>query len=131
MCDDAAPEEGVLEVALGAVEELVRQHDVAGFVFRLQRADGADADDPVDAERFHRPEIGAVVQLAGEEPVAAGVAWEEDDRATCELAREEFIRGIAEGRLDLHPFLVGEALDVVKPAAANDADAMCCHAAGG
>jgi hypothetical protein len=72
-----------------------------------------------------------VVQLAREETVAARMAWEEDNFTARKLPGEEFIGGIAEGCFDLHPFLIGEALDVVKSAAANDADAMCCHAAGG
>jgi hypothetical protein len=33
MGDDAAAEEGVLVAAAGAVEELVRQHDVARMVY--------------------------------------------------------------------------------------------------
>ena len=56
MCaDDAASEKRVFEDPLGAVEELVDEHDVARFVFRLQRADGADADDPLRRRVFSSP----------------------------------------------------------------------------
>ena len=61
MTDDAASEERVFEVALGAVEELVYEHDIARAVFFLERTDGADADDPGDAELLHGPEVGAMV----------------------------------------------------------------------
>ena len=120
--DDAASEKRVFKIALGAVEKLVGQNDVARPVFFLQRADGADADDPRDAELFHRPDVGAMVQFAGQNAVAAPVARQKNHFAPGELAGEKFIRRRAERRFDLHPFLVGEAFDVIQAAAADDAD---------
>ena len=125
---DAAAEKRVFRTALGAVEELVNQHDVARLVFFLQRADGADADDPGDAEFFHRPDVGAMIQFAGQDAVAAAVPRQENHVAPGEFAGEQIVRGRAKGRFDLHPFLVGEAFDVVKAGAADDADAMFRHA---
>ncbi len=125
--DNAAAEKRVRGGLLGAVDELVDQHDVARPVFLLERANGADADDPVDAELFHRPDVGAVVQLGREEAMTAAVAREKDDIAPRETAGEEVVGGRAEGRPDLHPFLLGEALDVIEAAAADDADALVCH----
>ena len=79
---------------------------------------------------FMRPDVGAVVQLAGQNAVAAPVPRQEHHLAPGQLAGEEIVRGRAEGRFDLHPLLVGEAFDVIKPAAADDADTILRHARG-
>ena len=126
--DDAAAEKGVLEGLFGAVDELVDDDDVAGAVFFLQGADGADAEDPLDAEFFQGPDVGAVVEFGGQDAVAAAVAGEEDDVAPDEAAGQEIIGGGAEGGFDLDPFLVGEAFDAIEAGSADDANAMLCHA---
>src|SRR6478736_6245937 len=59
--------------------------------------------------------------------MATRVAREENDFAARERAGEQFIRWRAKRRLDLDPFLIGEAFDVVKPAAADDADFVSRH----
>ena len=124
MRHDAASKKRVVQRLLGAVEKLVNHHDVARPVFFLQRADGADADDPLHPEFFQRPDVGAVVQFGREEAVAASVARQENNVAPGQLAREQIVRRRAKRRFDFHPFLIGEAFDVVKAGAANDADAM-------
>ena len=60
----------------------------------------------------------------GQNPMAASVARQENHVAPGEFAGEQIIGRRAERRFDLHPFLVGEAFDVVKPGAADDADVM-------
>ena len=127
VADNAAPKKGVLEIALGPVEELVRQHDIARFVFFLQGADGADADDPGDAEFFHGPEIRAMVQLAWQNPVSATVTRQENNFAPRKFAGEQGIGRIAEWRFDLYPFLIGEAFNVIETATADDADFVLRH----
>ena len=124
MRHDAAPEKRVVGRLFGAVEKLVNDDDVARLVFFLQRADGADADDPLHAEFFHRPDVGAMVQFAGQNPVAAPMPRQENHFASGEFAGEQIVGRRAEGRFDLHPFLVREAFDAVKSGAADDADAM-------
>ena len=101
-----------------------------GLVFRLERADGADADDPGHAELLHAPDVGAVVELAGQNPVAAPVPGQKHDLAPRQLAGEETVRGRAKGRLDLDPLLLGKAFDMIEAAAADDADAMLRHGRG-
>src|SRR5262249_46498086 len=124
---DAPAEEGMRGRLLGAVDKLVRQHDVAGFVFRLQRTDGAGADDPGDAEFLQGPNVGAVIEFAGHNAMAAAVAGQEDNVAASELASKKIVRRPAKGSFDLHPFLVGESFEVIKAAAANNADAVDGH----
>ena len=111
--DDAVAEEGVVLVAFGAVEELVDDDDVPRFVLGLEGTDSAGAEDPSHAEGLHRVDVGAVVEFAGADAVAASVSGEEDDFATGEGSHEELIGGIAPGGLDLFPFAAFEALDVV------------------
>ena len=77
-----------------------------------------------DAEFFHGPDVGAMVQFARQDAVAASVARKENDVASGEFAGEQIVGGLAERRFDFHPFLVGETFDVVKPGAADDADVM-------
>ena len=111
----------------GAVHKLVNEHDVARLAFFLQGADGADADDPGDAEFFHRPDVGAMVEFRRQNPVAASVARQKDDIASGQFAGEQIIRWRTEGRPDLHPFLSCKAFDVIKTGAADDADAIIRH----
>jgi hypothetical protein len=120
--DDAASEKCMIAGLFGAVEKLVDEHDVARLVFFLQRADGADADDPRDAEFFHRPDIRAMVQFARQNFVAAPVSRQENDFAPGNFSGEKIIRRRAEGRFDFHPFLVGEAFNVVKSGATNNSN---------
>jgi hypothetical protein len=113
----------VFEGFFGAIDELIGEDDFARFEFGLQGADGADADDPADAELFHAVDVGAGVQFAGKNTMAAGVAREENDVSASEFAGEEFIGGIAEGGLDFDPFLIRKPFNTIEAAAADNADA--------
>jgi hypothetical protein len=125
---DAAPEKRVLERPLGFVNKLVRQNDVARPVLFLQRPDGADADDPGRAQLFHAENIGAMVQLAGQNAMAAAVAREKDHLAPGQFAGQEIVRRRPEGRFHLDPFWRVNPFDVIKPAAADQTNAMFRHA---
>ncbi len=54
--------------------------------------------------------------------MAASVAREKNHFAPGDFAGEQIIGWFSEWRFDFHPFLVGEAFDVVKPGAADDSD---------
>ena len=129
MSHNAASEKGVFEITLCAVDELVDEHEIAGFVFCLERADRAGADDPCDPELFHGPDIGAMIQFARHDAMSASVPGQEHDLAPREFAGEKIVRGRAERGFDLDPFLVGETFNVVKSAAANNANSMTRHGA--
>ena len=51
----------------GAVDELIGNDEVGGLVFFLERADGGDGDDALDAELFEGVDVGAEVQLRGQD----------------------------------------------------------------
>jgi hypothetical protein len=59
--------------------------------------------------------------------MAATMARQEYNRLAVEFAKAEFVRGAAERALDTPPFDIGEAVDAVKSAAADNADDPARH----
>src|SRR2546421_504534 len=59
--------------------------------------------------------------------MAAAVSGQEDHRPPGQFAGQKTVRSRAKWRADLHPFLAREIFEVIKAAAADDADAMRCH----
>src|SRR5882762_3392213 len=59
---------------LGAVEKLVRNKKLAGAQIFLQRADGADGNDALNAEELHRVNVGSEIEFAGKNAMAAAMA---------------------------------------------------------
>ena len=106
----------------GAVDELVGDHEVGGLVLFLERADGGDGEDALDAEFLEGVDVGAEVELGGEDAMAAAMAGEKGDAAAFQFAEHECVRGRAEGCFHALLAHVGETRHGVKPAAANDAD---------
>ncbi len=91
--DQAFAEEGG-DAAAGAVEELVGDDEIERAVLFLERADGAEGEDALDAERFHAVDIGAEVQFGGRDAMAASVAREEGDVAAGEFADDVSYRKV-------------------------------------
>ena len=106
----------------GAVDELVGHDEVGGLVLFLERADGGDGEDALDAELLEGVDVGAEVQLRGQDAMAAAVAREKGDLAAFEFAENEGVGWLAEGRFDALFVHVGESGHGVEPAAADDAD---------
>src|SRR5258708_3810327 len=69
-----------------------------------------------------------MIQLRWQDAVAASMPWQKNHRAASQGSREQVIGWIAKRRFDSGPFLIGEALDMIKPAAANDPDPVNRHA---
>src|SRR5277367_509333 len=69
-----------------------------------------------------------MVQLVRQDAVSTPVPREKIDLPTTKLAAHDHIRRLAKRRLDEMLRDVGDALDLVKAAAADDADGWCCHA---
>jgi hypothetical protein len=127
MRHNTAPKEGVIGRLFGAVEKLVNDDNVARLIFLLQRPNGANADDPLNTELFHGPDIRAMVQFARQNPMAAPVSREKDDVAPAQFSGEQIVRRFPEGRFDLYPFLVREAFYAVKSGAADDSNFVFRH----
>ena len=96
MRDDAFAEERVDAVA-GAVEELVGNDELQRLVLFLQRTNRRDRQNALDAELFESINVGAEIQFAGQDAVAASVAGEEGDLAAFQRAENIGVGGLAEG----------------------------------
>src|SRR5437773_10618682 len=59
--------------------------------------------------------------------MAPAVSGEEHHRPSGQFAGEETVGGFAERRCDVDPFLSRQSFDVIKPAAANDANSRVGH----
>jgi cysteine-rich repeat protein len=122
--DDAVAEER-RGPALRPVEDLVGDDEVQRRQLLAQRADGADRQQPLDAERLERPDVGAHVDLGGQQDVAAAVAREEGALHSAELADRHGPGGLAERRLDLDRAHAAQPGDLVESGAAEDSDLDC------
>ena len=118
---DAVGEEAALP-RKGAVDELIGNDEVGGLVLFLQRPHSGSGQDEFDAELLEPVNIGAEVELAGRDAVAAAVTGQEGDGPAVELAYHVGVRGLAEGGVERDLAQVGDAGHGVKPAAADDAD---------
>ena len=119
---DAAGAEKALRPGKGAVDELVDDDEIAGRQILAQAADSGERHDVGDAAALQRVDIGAEIDLGRRQHVAAAVARHEHDRVAVERAKAEFVRGRTERAVDPPPGDIGEAVDLVEPAAADDAD---------
>src|SRR4029077_6701669 len=119
-------EEGVAPVA-GAVEELVGDDDVGRLVLELHRADGRDRDQLLDSQELEAEDVGAVVELGGEQAVAAAVARQEGDGAAVELADDVRVRRLAERRVEAGLLAHHQPLHLIQAAAADHTDTDIAH----
>jgi hypothetical protein len=108
-----------------AIDELIDQHHLARVHVFLQRADRRHAQDLLCAELLEREHVGAVVDAVRRDAVPAAVTRQEQQRRVAELAAHDRVRGRAEGRVDAHLPHVREPLELVEPAAADDAERPC------
>jgi hypothetical protein len=103
-----------------AINELVSDEKFAGREFFFERANRADGDDAIHADKFEGIDVGAVIDFRRKNAMAAAVSREERNPSTFEKARDDGFRGIAEGRVDADFLGVRKAFHVVKAAAADD-----------
>src|SRR6185295_18641111 len=119
-------EEGVLAVA-GAVVELVGDEDVRRPVLQLQRAYGRDGDELLDSQHLEAVDVGAVVDLGGQQAMAAAVAGQKGHGAAFQLAEDIGVRRNAERCLDPALFADLHPLHLVQAAAADNTDTDVSH----
>ena len=74
------------------------------------------------AEDFEGVDVRAVIELAGHLAVPAAVAGEKGDRDAVEIADDERIARLAEGRGDVALLDHAQAVHLVEAGAADDAD---------
>ena len=99
---DAVAEERA-GAGLGAVEELVRDHDVLRRVLLLQAADRAGREDALDAELLEAVDVGAEVQLGRHHAVAGAVTRQERHALAAQRRRARSgAEGSPNGVVDRH-----------------------------
>src|ERR1700730_17719273 len=107
----------------GAIVKLVGNQKIQRLQIFLQGADRAHGDDSLDAQLFHRMNVGAVIDLRRKEAVPARVAREEGDTLSLERTHHKGVGWIPKGRSDAHLAWLLEPRHVVKTAASDDANA--------
>src|SRR5215470_13586558 len=106
---------------VGAVDELVDQHEGARRKVLLERATGGERDEIGNARALKHVDVGAIVDVGGWQPMALVVARQEHDRQSRDLADAQRRRRLAPWALDLLLAYVLEARQIVDAGAANDA----------
>ena len=115
------------DAAASPVEKLIRNYKLERRVFFLQRSNGAERQDSIDAQRFESENVGAKVLLGRRVPVAAPVPRQKRDFFPCELADHIWIGWGAPRRVDSYFFVRGKAGHRIEPAAADDSDGWFLH----
>ena len=81
----------------GAVEKLVGDHELQRLVLFLQRSDGGDGNDPLHAELLEAVNVGAEIQLGGQNAVSASVAGQKRNLAAFQRAQDIGVGGLPNG----------------------------------
>src|SRR4051794_8964130 len=113
MPDDAPAEEGA-DATLGAVEELIRHDDVERTVLLLETADGARREDPLDPKHLEAVDVGAKIQLRGQQPVPRAVPREKRDTLAAQRRNDVRAGRFTERRGNDALFTVGQFAHVIE-----------------
>lgn len=122
MADEAALEEGEWADALGAVDDLVGDHEVHGLNLLLQRADGGEGNHASHADVSEGGDVGASGDLMRRKLVVRTMAGQEGDGDAGVLEDEDGGRRLAPGGVGVHLGDRGVAIDLVEAGTANDGD---------
>ena len=106
----------------GAVEKLIRDHELQWLVLFFQRSYGGDGNNAFDPELFEAVNIRAKIKFAGKNAVPACVAREKSDLASFERAAGIGVGRRAERSSQADFFHFSQAWHGVQPAAADDPD---------
>src|SRR5204862_6087250 len=106
---------------LRAIEELIRDDDVAGLVFLFEAADGTRGENELDAERLQAVDVRAEVQLRRRHAVAPAVPRQKRHALAAQGPQHVRRRRIAKRRRHHHFFAIGDIGHVVQAGAADDA----------
>src|SRR6266478_5949269 len=104
------------------IDELADHDKIAWGKLLAQAADGGERHDLGHPAALQRIDIGAKIDFGGRQHVTTPVARHKYDLVLPECPEAEFVRRPAEGAFDLPPFDIREPVDVVEPAAPDDAD---------
>ena len=127
--DGTSLEEGERADALGAVDDLVGDHEVAGLDLLLQTADGGEGNDGADANGAEGGDVRAGGHLMGRDLVVLAMTAQEGDGDGLVVVRALVVQdrdgrgGLAPGSRDVQRGDLGETRELTKTSAADDGDA--------
>ena len=124
---DAALAEEALLAREGAVDELIDQHEGAGFQILAQAAHGADRQDFGDTGTLQRVDIGAVIDAGRAQRMPPPMARQEHDRHPVQSGEQQLVRGLTPRRGHRAPFLVAQPVQIIDTAAADNANHRLCR----
>src|SRR6185369_12445044 len=111
----------------GAVDELVRDDDMAGCYGILKAAHRRDGYDPLHAQLLHAEDVGAVVNLGGEESVPASVTGKKHHPHPVQHTADILVRRIAEGGFHPHTLYPLQPFHLVEAAATDNTNRRITH----
>lgn len=79
VCNNAALEVGPWSETLGAVDDLIRDDEIAGLDLLLQTANGGESNDASDTDRAQSGNVRAGRNLVGSELVVQAVSAQESN----------------------------------------------------
>ena len=106
----------------GAVEKLVRDHELQGLVFFFKRTDRRNGHDPLHSQLLKPIHIRPKVQFCRQNPMPAPMPGKKRDLVARKSSEHVGIGGISEGRILLHLAHIAEPGYRIKPAAPDDSD---------
>src|SRR5579871_2426037 len=121
MGDKAWPKEACLAL-VGAIDELIDDHEHARVQFLAKGAAGRDRDDVGHTDALQSVDIGAIVDRTRRLYMAAAVAWQKHQIDAFERTEEERIGRLAPGGFHVFPASALEARNVIDAAAAEDSE---------
>lgn len=126
--DNTTLEVGPWANTLGAVNDLIGNHEVAGLDSLLQTANGRESNDAADTDRTQSSNVGAGGNLVRGNLVVEAVTAQERDGdglvVVLALVVEDSDRGggLAPGGRDVQRSNLGESRKLAKASAADDSD---------
>lgn len=127
--DGTSLEEGERADALGAVDDLVGDHEVAGLDLLLQTADGGEGNDGADANGAEGGDVRAGGHLMGRDLVVLAMTAQEGDGDGLVVVRALVVQdrdgrgGLAPGSGDVQRSNLGETREFAEAGSADDGDA--------
>jgi len=126
MGDNAVLEKGIDPTA-GAVNELVRDNEVAGFYLRLKATNGVNGDNMFHPERLEGVDISLDRDFSGGDAVPLAVAGQEGNTHPLQPPDGNGVTGRAKGRSQVNFLNISEPLNIVEPTAANNPNFRLWH----
>src|ERR1700693_298277 len=121
MGDNASSKKGIFSFT-GMIEKLVGDNQVPRMNFLFHTANRADRNNSLNAEAFHSPYIGAVIDFRREETVALSVPGEKSHLPSFQETGEIRSRWLPERGPNADLPDSGEAFHLIETASADNSD---------